>query len=199
MAEAIAALGLAANIAELVVLGAHLVHRLRAFHSSATEVPKVFSDINVELPLLLDTLEKTQNQAQLERISTQTQKALIPVIGGCRAQAELLDEIITKVFPASEDSAWRRGRKAVSSIGVEKKAQSIMDTLRDYVQLLTYYQTATLANSEPARVQADKKPTFMVPFERDLKYVDRPDIMLQLYKKLEVNRRAALAGLGGVG
>ena len=39
----------------------------------------------------------------------------------------------------------------------------------------------------------------MVPFERDLKYIDRSDIISQLNAKLKSSRRAALAGIGGVG
>ncbi|MCJ1262558.1 hypothetical protein MMC22_002428 [Lobaria immixta] len=43
------------------------------------------------------------------------------------------------------------------------------------------------------------KQTFMVPFERDSKFVGRRDIIANLDEKLNGQRRIALAGIGGIG
>ena len=43
------------------------------------------------------------------------------------------------------------------------------------------------------------KRTFMVPFERDAKFVGREDIIAELDQKLKSRRRVALAGIGGIG
>ena len=40
---------------------------------------------------------------------------------------------------------------------------------------------------------------FTVPFERDLKFIGREDIITRIGQKFEVQRRVALAGIGGVG
>ena len=39
----------------------------------------------------------------------------------------------------------------------------------------------------------------MVPFERDLKFVGRMDIIAKLDQKFNSHRRVALAGIGGIG
>lgn len=43
------------------------------------------------------------------------------------------------------------------------------------------------------------KRVFMVPFERDLTYLDRTDIMEKLSQMLKVQSRVALHGMSGVG
>jgi hypothetical protein len=43
------------------------------------------------------------------------------------------------------------------------------------------------------------KRVFMVPFERDLTFLDRPDIMVKLDQMFKVHNRVALHGMSGVG
>jgi hypothetical protein len=40
---------------------------------------------------------------------------------------------------------------------------------------------------------------FIVPFERDSKFIGREDIIAEIGRRFEVQRRVALAGIGGVG
>ena len=88
----------------------------------------------------------------------------------------------------------------INSIGAEKQAQKIIDTLGGYVQILTYYQATSLAGPEkPIGSPIPAQPVFIVPFGRDPRYIDRADITSELNKRLQSHRRAALAGIGGVG
>jgi hypothetical protein len=200
MAESIAALSLTASIIQILSFGSRVVARLSDFKSDINEFPKAFRDIKTELPLLLDTLKRTKEQADLGTISQETQDALLPVINGCRSQAEQLDDMLTKVIPETNDSSWQRKRKAILSLGVEKKTQAITDTLRGYVQLLTYYQAGSLARLERASSSPQYiEPVFIVPFDRDTKYIDRKDITLELSTRLANQRRVALTGIGGAG
>lgn len=114
MAEAVAAINLLANIVQFISFGSKVAARLNECQASVNDVPKVFRDIRLELPLLLDTLQKTQEQSESGKITEGTQKALMPVVDGCYNQAELLDEILRKVLVCSEDSPWQRSRKAFS-------------------------------------------------------------------------------------
>lgn len=68
------------------------------------------------------------------------------------------------------------------------------------MQILTYYQSTSIAGSErPSGSQKLSEPVFIVPFERDPGFIDRPEIMSKLEKRLKERRCAALAGVGGVG
>jgi hypothetical protein len=43
------------------------------------------------------------------------------------------------------------------------------------------------------------KPMFLLPFERDKQFVGREDILSQVEKQLQNQRRLSLHGLGGIG
>ena len=68
MAEAIAALSLVSNIVQLVSFGSRLMTRLNELKTSVNDVPKVFRGIQIQVPLVLDTLQKTEQQAELGNI-----------------------------------------------------------------------------------------------------------------------------------
>jgi hypothetical protein len=195
MAEALAVVGLAAAIIQFVDFSSKIVERLQDFHSSVNEAPNAFRDVKAELPLLLNTLKRTQAQAESGDISRETQEALLPVVEGCRSQVELLDSTLTKTLPKLGDSSWRRGMMAFSSVGQEKKVEQITSTLRKYVQTLTYHQA-----TDPTKlVIRPSKPCFMMPFDRDQSFVGREDILQELKSRFKNQRRVALAGIGGVG
>jgi hypothetical protein len=49
------------------------------------------------------------------------------------------------------------------------------------------------------RTSLSRPICFTVPFERDLKFIGREDIIAEIEKQFEIRRRVALAGIGGVG
>jgi hypothetical protein len=195
MAEALAIIGLVSAIVQFVDFGSKIVERLQDFYSSVNEVPKAFRDVKVELPLLLNTLKRTQAQAESGALSKETQEALLPVVEGCRSQVELLDSSLVKSLPKLGDSSLRRGMTAFLSVGQEKKVEQITTTLRKYVQTLTYHEAtgATRLAIQPS------KPCFIMPFDRDLNFVGREDILQEIESRFKNQRRVALAGIGGVG
>jgi hypothetical protein len=140
MAEAVAILGLVSSIVQFVDFSSKIVHRLNEFHSSLDKVPKSFQDIKIELPLLVDTLERTKKQTEDGCFSKNTQEAIWSVVKGCQLQVGLLNDALEEMLPTKGDSSWRRGKKALLSIGQEKNVQQITTTFRNYVQTLTYHQ-----------------------------------------------------------
>ena len=140
MAEALAIVSLISSIVQFVDFSSKIVHRLNEFHSSLDEVPKSFRDVKIELPLLVDTLERTKKQAEDGCFSKNTQEAICGVVKGCQLQVERLNDVLEETLPAKGDSSWRRRTKALLSVGQEKKVQQITTTFRNYVQTLTYHQ-----------------------------------------------------------
>jgi hypothetical protein len=49
------------------------------------------------------------------------------------------------------------------------------------------------------QVSPSRTASFTVPFERDSKFIGREDIIIEINRQFEVQRRVALAGIGGVG
>lgn len=205
MAE-FAAISLAACIVNFADFGIKVVLRLHEFRSAipSGEEPKPFRDTIIELPLLIDTLRRTREQAENGQIREDTARHLIPVVQGCHDQIKQLDEIL-QTLPNAQDSSWKRGVKALASVGKEKKFVEVAHTLKEYVQFLTYHQAAAGCLSPPLEVprslvkESSVEPVFLVPFERDDKFVGRSELVLEIDRRLQVHRRVALAGIGGVG
>jgi hypothetical protein len=195
MAEVVAAIGLVSSIVQLVEFGSKIVNRLDDFQSNVGQVPQTFRDIKNQLPLLLNTLQRTKTQAEAGDIDGDTQRAILSVVEGCRSQIQLLDETLVKTLPAKGESKWRRGVKVFRSVSQEKDIQQIVQRLQTYVSTLTYHQAA----GRPNTLSVLTKPLFTVPFERDHNFVGRSDILEQVDQKLKAYSRVALAGIGGVG
>lgn len=60
MAEALAVVGVAASIAQLEDNGSKVLLGLNDFQSSFREIPKTFTHVKDELPILLETLNQTK-------------------------------------------------------------------------------------------------------------------------------------------
>lgn len=208
-AEALAIIGLISNIASFVDYGKKIVDRLHEYQTQVKEVPKSLRDIKLQLPLLLDTLDETKEQAEAGLVDEDTQRALLPVVEGCSKQIQELEDILVKILPSETDHRWQVRRKALSSVHQERKVRAIGDTLQRYVQILTYHQATRgtggldlknyLHTTRSRSPRPEARALFLVPFDRDYGYVDRSGLMEELDEKSKSHRRISLAGIGGVG
>ena len=207
MAEALAVVGLVASIVQLVDFSGRLVDRLKEFQSATQDLPKAFQDISIQLPLLVNTLRRTQSQATAGHVSSETAGVLKPVVEGCLSRIRSLEEILAKALPTQESSAWERSFKALSSLRYDKAVLQISLALQSYVQYLTYHEAShkasILAVPPELRTEPDgeqRNTCFMVRYDRDPNFVGREDIIKEIDKRFVLGqRRVALAGIGGVG
>ena len=195
MAEALALVGLTSAIVQFVDFGSKLVKRLEDFQQRIEEVPKAFKSICTQLSLLVESLKQTNAHLEASCVSKDKRVTLKNVVQDCQAQADLLNTILAKTLPEIGDNSFRRVRKAFSSLRQERQVNQISKTLASHVQQLTYYHVS--ATSQPATAEA--KALFMVPLLRDICFIDREAIMKDIHQKLSVQKRVALAGIGGVG
>ena len=144
MAEALAVVGVVANIIQLVDFSSCVLKRLEDYQSQLRELPEAFRHINAGLPVLLVALRQTQSAVNAGRIQNESEKALRPAIEGCTVQIKLLNDVIAKALPAPSDSRDRRGGKALRSLRYDAKVGRIAAVIQGYVQTLTYHAAATL-------------------------------------------------------
>lgn len=64
--------------------------------------------------------------------------------------------------------------------------------------LKSNYLVLVFANSS-GQISPSRTIFFTVPFERDSKFIGREDVITEINRKFEVQRRVALVGIGGVG
>jgi len=107
MAEALAVVSLASTIVQFVDFVSKVLNRLNEFKSDTDEVPKTFRSIKVQLPLIVDTLKRTQKQADAGRFNDATADAIKPVVDGCLEQVKRLERILDKNVPAEKASSWQ--------------------------------------------------------------------------------------------
>lgn len=149
MAEALAVVGVVANIIQLVDFSSKILHRLQEFHSNTGEVPKSFRHIRAELAVLGDTLGQTKEAIDAGFVEDRTEQALLPAIAGCWEQITQLDAVLAKTLPEINDSWRKRSKKAIVSLQQETKVESIAKILRNYIGILTFYYVAASSTLKP--------------------------------------------------
>lgn len=196
MADPISIFGLVAAIIQIVDRGTKVIVRLHETSEKIGEVPRVFRNINIRLPLLIDILNRIKSDT--DDLPDDTQKALLPVIGNCLEQVKMLDQILVKVTPALSDSRWKVGVKVFMSVKQESSVLAIEMALKESISLLSLHQT-TVTGLHLAHRPVSVAPVFMVPFERDDAFIAREDIIMHINTAFRNQSRVALAGIGGVG
>jgi len=210
MAEALAILGLVSAIVQFIDFGAKIVERLDEFNSDVHEVPKTFQAIDVQLPLLIDTLHRTQQQASDGHISVRTATALKPLIDECCKEITALQAILDNTIPPKESSSWRRRLQALKSLAHDGDVERSVTRLESHIRMLAFHQSTSVTDellklrislqTHNTIPHPSRKPVFMVPFDRDETFVGRKDILDNIDQKLNASRRrAVLSGIGGVG
>jgi hypothetical protein len=210
MAEALAIVGLVSAIVQFIDFGAKIVERLNEFNSDVHEVPKTFQAIEVQLPLLIDTLHRTQQQASDGHISMRTAIALKPLIEACCEEITALRIILDKAIPPKESSIWKRRVQALKSLAHDDDVERSIAKLESHIRILAFHQSTSVTDellklrvslqTHNTIPHSSRKPVFMVPFDRDETFVGRKDILGSIDQKLNTSRRrAVLSGIGGVG
>jgi N-terminal domain on NACHT_NTPase and P-loop NTPases len=143
MAEALAVVGIVANIIQLIDFGSRVLKRLEEYQSKLGEIPEAFRHIKTELPVLLDALRQTKAAIDTGSMQDETKKALLAAVEGCGVQIKSLDDVIVKALPTSGDSWARRSRKALGSLRYDAKVEKIIAVVRGYIQTLTYHAAAS--------------------------------------------------------
>jgi len=216
MAEALAVIAIIANFVALVDMGNKVVTRLHEYGDTSRRLPKVFQGIVVDLPLVLDTVNRSVAQARSGTVSPATLEKLQPIVDRCKSLIEDLDVILSKLLPNKDDSLWRRGKKTVWSLAQEKDVKDIALEIQKLVWTLTYYQSATgpISNEqlpigpEVASTTANHTSqasthirSTQLSYRREA-FIGREEILASLARSLclpDQHCRAVLSGLGGIG
>jgi N-terminal domain on NACHT_NTPase and P-loop NTPases len=229
MAEALAAIGLVSAIVQFVEFGTKIIGRFHSLQKEVADGPKVFQDVRTRLPLMLDLVKKIRIQIEAGQVDKASQEVMLPVIQTCLVEVRHLDDLFVKALPKCNDSSWNRGKKAIISVIRESEIARIDLVLKTNCDLLvqsgTFLSMSRLGAQEPSSLQqmvnviippqqnlstseyeyvkrSDSmrvSPVFMVPFQRDPKFLGRQSTINEIKLRFNNQRQVALAGLGGVG
>jgi hypothetical protein len=210
-AEALAVIGIIANIIAIVDFSTKIYDRAKSFSGDLKEVPEEFREVRSLLPLISKCLDSTLSRAEFGEIDEATCKVLRPVLENCQIKIEELRKIFEDVLPAEGASKWTRVRKAISSVGKDKKAKSIITKIWEDVKALAYHHASEGATAAQLQSYAEKVSTrsistvpvrsacFMVRYQQEDHFIGRDGIMKEIEQRFETKNRVAIAGIGGVG
>ncbi|KFY31801.1 hypothetical protein V493_00784 [Pseudogymnoascus sp. VKM F-4281 (FW-2241)] len=151
MGDPLTAVGIVANIVQLVDFSAKVLARLDDFQSNLGEIPKAFRHIKAELPVLKDALKQTKDKIDHGTIEDSAKTALLPAVQGCRIQIEALDGLLAETLPVAGDSRLKKTTKALWSITQDGKVEIIRKTLHRYIATLTFYHAAASSTLQPMK------------------------------------------------
>ena len=200
MAELLAA-GTALSVASSLVtfsdVAWRVLKRLRKYNDRTGDAPAVIKNISVQLPVLIDKMRELETE--IGSVSINPQTALAVAVTSCDELIQRLDVVTKKLLREETDSRSKRIKKAFSSVYYEKEVSKAWGEIENYKTLLILHFTKTKGAVQELETPRSKKPIFMVPFERDLKFVGRVGIIADIRQALQRQRRVAIAGIGGVG
>lgn len=215
-AEALAVVGIIANIIPLVDLSRKAISRVKEYGADAQDVPKTSRDIESSLPLIVHTLSEIQRRVKDGQVLEESCKALKGVLGDCKAKLAELKIIFEEVLPQDGASRGERMWKGLVSLWQDKKVEEISQALWRSLQSLTLFHVVAAPTIQEiqALVENTSKPDltpslassvqkyFLVPTLSSKDFVGREDTMAELVSRLclpKMHCRVAVVGLGGVG
>ncbi|KAI9871969.1 MAG: hypothetical protein M1830_002210 [Pleopsidium flavum] len=212
MAEVAAVIGLTASIVQLIEASRKVWQRIQNFRNGT-----IFRNINAQLPLLQQTLERIQTAQKQGALDSATQQALSGAINGCLELITDLDAVVTSMTPADTSSKFHRGCKGIRSFGKDRSIKDIQAKLDRSVSRLSCYFSvdSSLSSQDVAKVLARNIPAawkspedrvfFEVPALQVSCFVGREELLDRINLSFMEHSASArvhvtvLLGMGGQG
>ena len=136
---AVAAVGLAASIAQLAVLGVHIVEHINELQANCKKLPEDYKQLHVELPLWSQIFTQTEHEIRTGSVLYDLGTQLDSVISGCKSQIDRPDDILKDVVPTYDDSRAQRVRKYCLSLQKSSEVADIHSRLTTYLATINLY------------------------------------------------------------
>lgn len=176
--DPLSAIGVASSVVQFLDFGFKVATRLKEYNSAATDVPKSLRHISVQLPLLLNALERVRTSIEVERIDLDTRCILKGVVSGCKQQVEKMDKLIDKVLPVPGESLVTRMQKVVGSIKNDPKVLGIEKSLQTYIQVLILHHV--IESQDCPWPTIEDPGIFKVPVKKATPFFERKELMQRI-------------------
>jgi len=138
--------GAVASILQIIHIGTKICVRINDFRQTTGKLPKAYSGLQLEIPILLDILRITQIDIDTGQLSDSDKKVLGPVIEDALEQFKTYEETITKALPKKGDSGFKKGWKGFVSLKYESKIKDAVVTIKGYIQTISNHTIASERN-----------------------------------------------------
>ena len=215
-AEAVAVIGIIANIISLAKFSRDVVSQIKELSESVHGVPRAFRDIETVLPLLTTTLAQTRDQIDSGIHDDHSCMALRPVLEGCERKLKQLRLLFDSFLAQERTSKFKRGLVAITRVRKYDEVKDIALALDRFVVHLTHFHTTKGVTSRD--IESLRKSTtsmslerlhtplskchFLVPIQWSDDFAGREEAMAYLDSRLCLQGqycKVAIVGLGGMG
>ena len=190
-AEFVAAVGLAASIAQLIESTKKVISRIRQYKQGSA-----FDDVLPQLELFLyDVSRASQSFSPRQNKNDESSRTFLRVLAGCNRQMTSLNETIASVTPSTTSSSFRRTWIGLKSVSKDSKIREIMAILDRYRATLTLHMVSNLTHGlySAAGSENDKR-LFEVPRRRVAHFVGRKGLLQSLKTLLLEERECSSSG-----
>ena len=159
MSDPITAAALAATIGGVTGIGSNVVARLIEDQGSANALPQPLKGLDVDLPVILETLQRLGDHVADGKFRDETRAKLKGVVDSCHAQIKALYQIMESIRPSAEDSRQQRAYKVLQSVRHENEIQRLRLQLAEHRSVLIHYVITCSISSQV--VDPGKKKIFL--------------------------------------
>ena len=131
--------GLVSSIIQIVDFSIRVTGTVTDFCSTTQDVPKVFRNIEAQLPLITSSLRTLGDTNYLGSLSQVVCEDVQRLAVGCKVQIEELEKLFCEIKPGPTDGRLQRGRKAITALWKQREFQNILTELGTYKDTLTLH------------------------------------------------------------
>ena len=189
-------LGVASSFISFSDVAWRVLKRTREYNDKTGDDLAIVQIISARLPGLIDKMEELKLETETGSEPINSQNSLAVAVTSCDELIRRLDVLTKKLIPDEIETKPKRLKKAISSVYYKKELSKTWGEIENYKALLFTKVKEVVQEHE---IPHSDNPVFMVPFEKDPKFVGRADVIADIEQALKKQSRIAIAGIGGVG
>lgn len=189
-------LGVASSFISFSDVAWRVLKRTREYNDKTGDDLAIVQIISARLPGLIDKMEELKLETETGSEPINSQNSLAVAVTSCDELIRRLDVLTKKLIPDEIETKPKRLKKAISSVYYKKELSKTWGEIENYKALLFTKVKEVVQEHE---IPHSDNPAFMVPFEKDPKFVGRADVIADIEEALKKQSRIAITGIGGVG
>ena len=155
-AEALAVVGIVANIIQLIDFSGKVISRIKEYEGDGQRIPSSFQDVQARLPLISCALDEIHRQVLGGQISEENCKSLKVVLEHCKTRLAELRKIFDEVLCQGGASKGERIWKGMQSLRKEKKVEQILQELSRSTQSLILFHVVAAPTTRVIESQVNE-------------------------------------------
>ena len=189
-------LGVASSFISFSDVAWRVLKRTREYNDKTGDDLAIVQIISARLPGLIDKMEELKLETETGSEPINSQNSLAVAVTSCDELIRRLDVLTKKLIPDEIETKPKRLKKVISSVYYKKELSKTWGEIENYKALLFTKVKEVVQEHE---IPHSDNPVFMVPFEKDPKFVGRADVIADIEEALKKQSRIAITGIGGVG